>query len=78
VRRLRDEGIEANPTARTAIGYREILDQPEASVAHWAEAITRNTRQLVRKQEKWFRARFRGLPAMHPDTVTAAVLGELG
>jgi tRNA dimethylallyltransferase len=57
VRRLRSVGIEGNPSASRAIGYREtlaMLDRqlPEAGLA--AE-IAKNTRGLVKKQRTWFR-----------------------
>jgi tRNA dimethylallyltransferase len=57
VRRLRAGGLELNPSAAGAIGYREVLAvlagaRPEAGLA--AE-IARNTRALVKKQRTWFR-----------------------
>lgn len=57
VRRLRAEGLERNPSAARAIGYREVLAWldgrlPESALA--AE-IARNTRALVKKQRTWFR-----------------------
>ena len=62
VRRLRAEGIEANPSAASAIGYRETLawlDGIAAGRAGDEEAlmaeIAQNTRHLVRKQRTWFR-----------------------
>lgn len=67
VERLKIMGIEKNPTARTAIGYREILENPNASRNEIEELIALHTRQLVRKQEKWFRSKFARLPVIHPD-----------
>lgn len=80
VRRLRDEGLERNPSAARAIGYREVLamlrgELPEASLA--AE-IARNTRALVKKQRTWFRTQLpehrvlaagevRGVDELFPD-----------
>jgi tRNA dimethylallyltransferase len=57
VRRLRAEGIEENPSAASAIGYRETLAvlRGEAAEAGLAEAISLNTWKLVRKQKTWFR-----------------------
>jgi tRNA dimethylallyltransferase len=57
VRRLRGAGLEQNPSAAKAIGYREVLAMldgqlPEGSLA--AE-IAKNTRALVKKQRTWFR-----------------------
>jgi tRNA dimethylallyltransferase len=62
VRRLRSEGLERNPSAARAIGYREVLAcldgrLPESALA--AE-IAKNTRALVKKQRTWFRTQ---LPA---------------
>lgn len=72
VRRLRAEGLEENPSAARAIGYRETLDflagrLPEAELA---PLIARNTRALVRKQRTWFRTqlpRHEPLPADSVD-----------
>lgn len=65
VRRLRAEGIEENPSAASAIGYRETLawlaaDGADgvggaAGLARLAEEIASNTWGLVRKQRTWFR-----------------------
>ncbi|PTY00385.1 tRNA (adenosine(37)-N6)-dimethylallyltransferase MiaA [Opitutus sp. ER46] len=57
VRRVAAEGLEENPSAAKAIGYREVLAVlagrlPEAELA--AE-IVKNTRALVKKQRTWFR-----------------------
>ncbi len=57
VRRLRAHGLEKNPSAAKAIGYREtlahldgVLSEPELG-----PAITTNTVKLVKKQQTWFR-----------------------
>ncbi|MEO0054468.1 MAG: hypothetical protein RLZZ50_415 [Verrucomicrobiota bacterium] len=63
VRRLRTQGIEGNPSAASAIGYRETLAALAESErsgravdeARLAEAISLNTWGLVRKQRTWFR-----------------------
>lgn len=58
VRALRASGLERNPSARTAIGYRETLawlDAGSGDVAKLADAIVQNTWRLVRKQRTWFR-----------------------
>jgi tRNA dimethylallyltransferase len=68
VRRLRAVGLERNPSAAGAIGYREVLAvldgvRPEARLA---EEIAVNTRALVKKQRTWFRTQLpehRVLPA---------------
>jgi tRNA dimethylallyltransferase len=73
VRRLRTAGMERNPSAAKAIGYREVLAMfdgqlPEAKLAG---EIAANTRALVKKQRTWFRTQ---LPA-HP-VVNVATLGD--
>ncbi len=57
VRALRAAGLERNPSAANAIGYREVLAcldgrlSPEGLEAE----IVKNTRALVKKQRTWFR-----------------------
>lgn len=62
VQRLRGAGLEQNPSAARAIGYREVLAMLDGwlPAARLAEEIDRNTRALVRKQRTWFRTQ---LPA---------------
>ena len=59
VMRLRDEGFEKNPSASSAIGYREVLDWldsgGEGGTDVLAATIAQNTRKLVKKQESFFR-----------------------
>ena len=63
IRRLRGEGIEENPSAASAIGYRETLSAIAESEksgraineTRLAEEIALNTWGLVRKQRTWFR-----------------------
>ena len=62
VRRLHAEGIEENPSAASAIGYRETLamlrgELPERELA---PQIALNTWKLVRKQRTWFRTQLPG------------------
>ena len=57
MRRLRSLGLEQNPSAARAIGYREVLAMfdgllPEVQLAG---EIAKNTRALVKKQRTWFR-----------------------
>ena len=56
VRRLRTDGIERNPTAAAAIGYRETLHWLDhgGPVDALAESISCNTRRLVKKQLSYF------------------------
>jgi len=62
VRRLRAAGLEKNPSAARAIGYREVLAMLEGRLpeAQLAAEIAKNTRALVKKQRTWFRTQ---LPA---------------
>lgn len=62
VRRLRDTGLEQNPSAAKAIGYREVLAFLEGRLTEveLANEIAKNTRALVKKQRTWFRTQ---LPA---------------
>ncbi|HEY1110870.1 MAG TPA: tRNA dimethylallyltransferase, partial [Opitutaceae bacterium] len=57
VRRLRTAGLEQNPSAARAIGYRETLAMldGELSAGALAAEIAKNTRALVKKQRTWFR-----------------------
>lgn len=57
VRRLRGEGLEQNPSAALAIGYREVLALLDGRLreTELAAEIARNTRALVKKQRTWFR-----------------------
>ena len=57
VRRLRAEAFERNPSAASAIGYREVLAMLDGKLAPAAlvAEIAQNTRALVRKQRTWFR-----------------------
>ena len=57
VRSLRAAGLEQNPSAAHAIGYREVIALLDGKLpAAGLEAeIARNTRALVKKQRTWFR-----------------------
>jgi tRNA dimethylallyltransferase len=65
VRRLRAAGLEKNPSAVRAIGYREVLAMLEGKLGEMAQGpepaegladeIAKNTRALVKKQRTWFR-----------------------
>lgn len=58
---LRERGIEQNPSAASAIGYRETLAflRGELAEADLAPAIVQNTNHLVKKQRTWFRTQIR-------------------
>lgn len=57
VRRQRGAGLESNPSAARAIGYREVLAMLDGELkeSELAGEIAKNTRGLVRKQRTWFR-----------------------
>jgi len=58
---LRELGIESNPSAATAIGYRETLSylKVDIQLKALAPAIIQNTNHLVKKQRTWFRTQIR-------------------
>lgn len=57
VKRLLEEGIERNPSAASAIGYRETIAclRGDLSIDDLAENISLNTRKLLKKQRTWFK-----------------------
>ncbi|MFO1447751.1 MAG: tRNA (adenosine(37)-N6)-dimethylallyltransferase MiaA [Opitutaceae bacterium] len=78
VARLRDQGLESNPSAAGAIGYRETLAvlRGEAERAGLAEAIIRSTRALVKKQRTWFRTQLPPHRAIRTEEASVAALFE--
>lgn len=60
-------------TARQALGYRQILDMPDASEDGLRAEIVRATKRFARRQESWFRAdpRVTWFEANDPDVVRA-------
>ena len=58
-RHLLSQGLEQNPTALSAIGYREVVRhiQGDWGEEKMMEEINSSTRRLVAKQRKWFRKR---------------------
>ncbi len=76
VSRLQNEGLEGNPTASKAIGYRETLRYLSGELAEEAlpGAIAQNTRRLVRKQRTWFRTQIPVHQRAHPERVGMADL----
>lgn len=57
VRRLRTAGLEKNPSAALAIGYREVIAMLDGALPEreLLTEIAKNTRALVKKQRTWFR-----------------------
>lgn len=43
-------------TARQALGYKQILDVPDAALGDIRDEIVRATKRFARRQESWFRA----------------------
>jgi len=61
VRSLREAGIERNPSAASAIGYRETLALLRGELAEpdLLPTIIQNTKRLVKKQRTWFRTQIK-------------------
>jgi tRNA dimethylallyltransferase len=76
VRRLRAAGLEGNPSAAQAIGYRETLAMLDGHLpaAELPAAIVKNTRALVKKQRTWFRTQ---LPPHRVADAAKAVVADL-
>ena len=76
VRQLRAAGLEKNPSAMRAIGYREVLAMLDGKLgeAALADEIATNTRALVKKQRTWFRTQ---LPAHKVMGAAEADTGDL-
>lgn len=72
VRRLANDGLRDNPSAASAIGYREVLAMldGELTEAELPAAIIRNTHALVKKQETWFRTQLPAHPAVAAEEAT--------
>ncbi len=83
---LRQQGLENNPSAATAIGYRETLAYLDCQPLHPGQppphghttttdltaAIALHTRQLAAKQKKWFRHQLQPDRTLDLDTTSAA------
>jgi tRNA dimethylallyltransferase len=79
---LRGEGLEENPSAAAAIGYRETLawldaGRPGGAPALAAE-IAQNTWGLVRKQRTWFRTQLPAERVRVENAATATVESVFG
>lgn len=64
----RIEAAGMSRTARQALGYRQILENPDASHAELTDQIVRATKRFARRQESWFRGdpRVNWFPAEGP------------
>ena len=71
----RSLGSAMGRSARQALGYKQILDAPDASVEEWREEIVRATKRFARRQESWFKAdpRVQWFQADDPDLPKNAV-----
>jgi tRNA dimethylallyltransferase len=76
VRQQRSAGLERNPSAARAIGYREVIAVLDGQLreSELAAEIAKNTRGLVRKQRTWFRTQ---LPEHRVMDVEAATVTGL-
>jgi tRNA dimethylallyltransferase len=76
VRGLLAQGLQANPSAARAIGYRETIEviEGKAPESGLAEAIEKNTRALVKKQRTWFKTQ---LPSHRQIAANAARLENI-
>jgi tRNA dimethylallyltransferase len=76
VRQLVAAGIERNPRAVRAIGYRETIAwlQGRLRENELAPAIAKNTRALVRKQLTWFRTQLPPHPVLAAGNLTLEAL----
>jgi len=65
VRQLLDRGMKNNPTLRSAIGYREVVQYLEGNLdkTEVEKQINLHTYRLARRQIKWFRKNFAQYPA---------------
>lgn len=73
VKNLFKQGIEKNPSAASAIGYRETirwLKSGHDNTDDLAEAIILSTNQLVAKQRKWFRTQIKNAKIINLEEET--------
>jgi len=76
VERLLSAGLRENPSAASAIGYRETIAMIEGRISReeLPGAIARNTRALVKKQRTWFRTQLPEHRVIDADSAEAASL----
>ncbi len=65
-------------TARQALGYRQVLDSPDATLSDLHTEIVRATKRFARRQESWFRAdpRVEWIPADTAVDELASLLAD--
>jgi len=70
-RRLKESGIEPNPSVREAIGVKEMLLRASGDLSEdeAQKMITARTRKLARRQTRWFDKLARNLPDATPFLV---------
>jgi tRNA dimethylallyltransferase len=79
-RAMQERGLEANPSASQAIGYRQVLAylRKERTMGETQALVQTKTRQLAKRQRTWFRHQ---LPVrwciLHPDDPPEAVAAQL-
>lgn len=76
VERLLVQGLRENPSAASAIGYRETVAMLEGRLSREAlpSEIARNTRALVKKQRTWFRTQLPEHRVVDADAAEVASL----
>lgn len=70
VRELIEKGINDNPSAARAIGYRETIqwiEEGKTDLEELAQEIILDTNRLVAKQRKWFRNQIKGARLINLD-----------
>ncbi len=84
-RALLERGLERNPTAMQAIGYRQVVEhlRGERPLAETVELVKSRTRQFARRQMTWFRNQLepRWIDLKPGDTAEAVaerILGDIG
>lgn len=77
---LRRQGLETNPSATRAIGYRETLEMLDGRLPaeKLASEIAQNTRRLVKKQRTWFRTQLPDHPVFSADELELSDLFPQG
>ena len=78
VRRLEAAGLRENPSAASAIGYREVLEVFDGKLSErdMEAAIVKNTRALAKKQRTWFRTQLPPHPTVAADGPSGVLFPE--